>query len=107
MQQNQKERRFSEAPQQQPVYRFPQNQKTQGWKPQQSFGGTVPSEQEAPITIQDRRALKRSHRKNRRKIFTLWNLFAVIGLITVIVQATRYLVIPFLVYLNTLTGGIL
>lgn len=106
MQQNQQGRRFSEASQQ-PVYRFPQNQKTQGWQPQQSFDGTVPSEQEAPLTRQDRRALKRRHRKNRRKIFTFWNLFAVIGMITVVVQAMRYLVIPFLVYLNTLTGGIL
>ena len=35
------------------------------------------------------------------------NLFAVIGIITVIVETLRYIVIPFLVYLNVLSGGAL
>ena len=49
----------------------------------------------------------RNDRTKKRRIFTLWNLFAVIGMITVIVQAIRYLIIPLLVYLNSVTGGVL
>ena len=48
---------------------------------------------------------KQSNHGRRPKIFTLWNLFAVIGIITVIVQCARYIVIPFLVMLNSLVGG--
>jgi hypothetical protein len=36
----------------------------------------------------------------------LWNLFAVIGIITTFVQVARYVVIPALVYLNMLAGGV-
>ena len=50
---------------------------------------------------------KRNECTKKRRIFTLWNLFAVIGMITVIVQAIRYLIIPLLVYLNSVTGGVL
>ncbi len=96
MQQNQQGRRFSDAPQQ-PVYRFPQNQP--GYQP------PAPYQEEAPLTRKDRRDLKHKHK--RRRIFTWWNLFAVIGMLTVIIQAIRYLIIPLLVYLNTLTGGAL
>ena len=96
-------RRFSDTPQQQPVYRFPQNQTPQGWQPQQTFsanqGGEMP-----PLSKQDKKELKRI-RGRRRRIFTLWNLFAVIGMICVFVQAARYIVIPLLVQLNILTGG--
>lgn len=105
MQQNQSGRRFSENPQQQPVYRFPQNQDMQGWQPQQSFSDHAPVE-DTPLSRRDKRELKRMHKKKRR-IFTLWNLFAVIGIITVIVETLRYIVIPFLVYLNVLSGGAL
>lgn len=103
MQQNQQGRRFENTAPQQPVYRFPQNQPAQGWQPQQSFPAGQP-QMEPQLTKRDRRALNRRHRKSR-KIFTLWNLFAVIGIITVIVQCARYIIIPLLVYLNVLAGG--
>lgn len=105
MQQNQPERRFSEGAQQQPVYRFPQNQPAQGWRPQQGFPSEVQIVQ-PPLSKKDQRALKRAH-KPRRRIFTWWNLFAVIGIVTVIVQGMRYLVIPLLVYISVLLGGVL
>lgn len=104
MQQNQQGRRFADSPQQ-PVYRFPQNQPAQGWQSQQNFPSNPPAE-EAPLSKSDKRELKRAHKK-RRRIFTLWNLFAVIGIVTVIIQGIRYVVIPFLVYLNVLSGGVL
>ena len=103
VQQNQQQRRFSDAPQQQPVYRFPQNQPGQGWQPQPRFPHEDPVPQHK-LSRRDKRALDRAH-KRKRKIFTLWNLFAVIGIVTVIIQAARYLVIPLLVYLNVLVGG--
>lgn len=105
MQQNQPGRRFSDSPQPQPVYRFPQNQPPQGWQPQQTFSQPQ-TQEEVPLSRRDRRELKRRHQK-RRRIFTWWNLFAVIGIITVIVQGARYIVIPLLVYLNVLAGGTL
>ncbi len=106
---NQQGRRFSDNSPQQPVYRFPQNQPVQGWQPQQSFDGSVPPvpDDETPLSRREQRELNRVHRGRRRKIFTLWNLFAVIGMITVMIEVLRYLVIPLLVYLNTLTGGAL
>lgn len=107
MQPNQQERRFAENPQQQPVYRFPQNQPTQGWQPQQSFDGNAPRDAELPPHRKASRAQKQLHPRRRRRIFTLWNLFAVIGIITVIIEGLRYVIIPFLVYLNVLTGGAL
>ena len=103
MQQHQQERRFSSPPPQQPVYRFPQNQPVQGWQPQQSFA-PQPAMEQPTLTRKDRRALRRAHM--RRRIFTWWNLFAVIGIITTIVQVARYLIIPLLVYLNVLSGGV-
>lgn len=104
MQQNQQERRFSDTPSQQPVYRFPQNRPTQGWQPQHGFANDEAPQQQ--LSRKESRALNRAH-KRRRRVFTWWNLFAVIGLITVIVQAARYIVIPLLVYLNVLSGGAL
>lgn len=95
---NQQGRRFTDNPPQQPVYRFPQNQPVQSWQPQQSFDNTPVPEQ---------RAQRHESRKRRRRILTLWNLFAVIGIIAVIIEGLRYVVIPLLVYLNTLTGGAL
>ena len=77
MQQNQPGRRFADVPQQ-PVYRFPQNQSAQGWQPQQTFPSAQPSEPK--LSRRDRRTLDRRHKKHRR-IFTWWNLFAVIGII--------------------------
>lgn len=108
MQSNQQERRFTDTPQQ-PVYRFPQNQPSQSWQPQQRFAPStfqnVPSQQEN-TPEQNTDAGWRKPRK-RRRIFTLWNAFAVIGLVTVVVQALRYIIIPFLVYLHSITGGAL
>lgn len=106
MQQKQPERRFSDAPSQQPVYRFPQNQGAQGYQPQQSYHAY----QDAPaeLSAKDQRAVKKAHLHSRkRKSSLLWNIFAIIGILTVIVQAARYLVIPLLVYLNVLSGGAL
>lgn len=50
---------------------------------------------------------KTKERKGRIRIFTWWNLFAVIGIITVIIQTIRYVVVPLLVMLNSLMGGAL
>lgn len=103
MQQNQQGRRFENTAPQQPIYRFPQNQPAQGWQPQQTFPQEQPG-MEPKLSRHDRRILNRRHKKHR-KIFTWWNLFAVIGVITVIVQCARYVIIPLLVYLNVLAGG--
>lgn len=105
MQQNQQGRRFSDSPQQ-PVYRFPQNQPAQGWQPQHNFPVNSPVE-DVPLSRQDRHALNKVHKRKRRRIFTLWNLFAVIGIVTVIILGLRHIIIPLLVYLNTLSGGAL
>ncbi len=104
MQQNQQGRRFENTAPQQPMYRFPQNQPAQGWQPQQTFPSAQPLEPK--LSRRDRRTLDRRHKKHRR-IFTWWNLFAVIGIITVIIQCARYIIIPLLVYLNVLAGGVL
>ena len=94
---NQQGRRFSDNPPQQPVYRFPQNQPVQSWQPQQSYDNSPVPEQ--PV--------KRHEARRHRRRITLWNLFAVIGIITVTVEGLRYVVIPLLVYLSALTGGAL
>ena len=105
MQQKQQEHRFSHTAPQQTVYRFPQNQNNVGWQPQQGFTDQPDLENNGTLPRQSKREQKRLHRHKRRKIFTLWNLFAVIGLITTVVQLARYVIIPALVYLNVLTGG--
>lgn len=105
MQQNQQDRRFSDVSQQQPVYRFPQNMPAQGWQPQPGFAHQEP-DQQPQLSRREQKALNRAH-KRKRRVFTWWNLFAVVGIVTVIVQAARYLVIPLLVYLNVLSGGAL
>lgn len=104
-QKNQQERHFSDS-QQQPVYRFPQNYPSQDWQRQQSFDSSVRpvSDEEAPLSRREVRQLNRVLHK-RRKIFTLWNLFAVIGIVTVMIEVLRYVIIPLLVSLNTVTGG--
>ena len=106
MQQKQPQRRFTDAPSQQPVYRFPQNQAAQGYQPQQHY---YVQESDAPVmSAKELRAVSRAHRKHRkRRSHLLWNLFAIIGIVTVIVQAMRYLIIPLLVYLNVISGGTL
>ena len=109
MQQNQQEHRFSHTSAQQPVYRFPQNQNTMGWQPQQSFAAQTQPQEEVHLSKQSKRELQKLHKlhkRKRRKVFTLWNLFAVIGMITTFVQVVRYVVIPALVYLNVLAGGV-
>lgn len=98
MQQQEPQRQPYYPPREQPVYRFPQNRPGQGWQPQQSF------QHAAPDAPQEEQRERRPRRK-RRRIFTWWNLFALIGIGTVLVQAVRYLIIPLLVYLNVLTGG--
>ena len=106
MQQKQPVRRFSDAPSQQPVYRFPQNQNAQGYQSQQTYHAYQAAMPE--LSAKDQRELKKTHRKSRKRRFSLlWNIFAVIGMLYVIIQAARYLVIPLLVYLNVLSGGAL
>lgn len=106
MQQNQPERRFSNTAQQ-PVYRFPQNQAAYGSQPQQNFHGNDTPEGPA-LSIKEQRALKKAHKRARKRKFSLiWHLLALYGLITLLVQAARYVVIPLLVYLNVLAGGAL
>ena len=105
MQHDQQGRRFKDTAPQQPIYRFPQNQPGQGWQSQQHFPQDTQAMQPR-LSRRDRRALNRQHKRHRR-VFTWWNLFAVIGLITVIIQCARYLIIPLLVYLNVLAGGTL
>lgn len=97
MQQQDPQRQPYYPPREQPVYRFPQNRPNQGWQPQQSFQHAAPVPENPPEE-------RRKPRKHRR-IFTWWNLFALIGIGTVLVQAARYVVIPLLVYLKVLTGG--
>lgn len=104
MQQNQQGRRFADSQPQQPVYRFPQNQPAYHQADQRASSDY---DEQMHMSRRDRRALKRAHKHKRRRIFTFWNLFAVIGVVTVIIQAIRYLIIPLLIYLNTLTGGAL
>lgn len=96
-------------PREQPVYRFPQNRPNQGWQPQQNYPQQSYPQQPAPVHAEaPREKHAKSHRpRRRRRVFTLWNLFAIIGIGTVFVEAMRYLVIPFLVYLHKLTGGAL
>ncbi len=45
-------------------------------------------------------------RSRRRHFSIIWNLLAVIGLGTVLVQGVRYIIIPALIYLNSLGGGV-
>lgn len=95
MQQRQPRRLFPDNPQ--PVtYRFAHNRPVQEESPDNSA-------QERP---RSKECEVRKH-KRRRRIFTWWNLFAVIGIITVIIQAIRYVIVPLLVSLNSLTGGAL
>ena len=104
--QQQQERRFSHTEPQQPVYRFPQNQNTVGWQPQQSFPAQTQPHTDQSLPTQRKHDQKKIYPHKRRKVFTLWNLFAVIGIITTLVQLARYVIVPALVYLNVLTGGI-
>lgn len=107
MQPEPQERRFSQTAPQPPVYRFPQNQNSNGWQPQPGFSTPAPEAETTLLSKKDLKELKRLQRRKRKKIFTLWNLFAVIGIITTFVQLARYVVIPALVYLQTLAGGAL
>lgn len=98
------QRRFSDPAPEQPVYRFPRNQQLYGGQTQQQ----VPADSASRISEKTNSGtFKKSptHCK-RRKIFTLWNLFAVIGILTTIIQLARYVVIPLLVYLQSITGGL-
>lgn len=99
VQQNKPGRYFSDTQPQQPVYRFPQNRP--GYRQQEVDNNS------RKLSKRDRRAADRAHRRSRKRVFTLWNLFAVIGIVTVIVQTVRYVIIPLLVYLNVLAGGAL
>ena len=87
----------------QPVtYRFPHNRPAEQSPEQDSA-----PDQSAQETSKSESTKERHERKSRRRIFTWWNLFAVIGIITVVIQTIRYIVVPFLVMLNSLTGGAL
>lgn len=99
MQQKQPERYYPEY--QQPTsYRFASNRPA----------SQQPIPADAPQSPSKRRR-KGFVPRRRRRIFTLWNLFAVIGIITVVIQAIRYVIIPLLVMLEPwfekLMGGAL
>lgn len=99
MQQKQPERYYPEY--QQPTsYRFASNRPAS----QQPMPSDVPH-------AQAKHRRKDGKPRRRRRIFTLWNLFAVIGIITVIIEAIRYVIIPLLVmlepWLEKLMGGVL
>ena len=104
MQQNQQGRRFENAQPQQTMYRFPQNQPSYAWQqPASRSGEAMNEDQETRYAATTPRKARRHH----KKILTWWNLFAVIGIVSVFVQLARYVVIPLLVYLNVLAGGAL
>ncbi len=106
MQQPQEQgRRFADTAPMQPVHRFPQNN-AQGWQPQGNYGYQPAFQQPtpAPLSKREQRKIKRE-RKHRRRSPLIWNVLALIGLGTVLVQLARYVIIPLLVYLNVLTGG--
>lgn len=106
MQQHPQDRRFAED-QQQPIYRFPQNQqRMQGWQPQQTF--SVYGRSEEPLPVQNNPHVRNKPKHQRKRhIFTLWNLFAVIGILSVIFLGVKHIMIPILVKLYALTGGAL
>lgn len=107
MQQNHQDHRFSTPPQQPPVYRFPQNRTSQGWQPQQTFPASSVSE-EPELLLEGEKKQRRENKRQRKRRFSLtWNLLAVVGLITVLIQVARFIIIPLLVYLNVLAGGAL
>ena len=114
MQQQQPDRRFADTTPQQPVHRFPQNNPSAGWQPQggyqvqpdaYTFRPVQTEEQPAPSKREARREKQREKKARRRRFSIIWNLFALIGMATVLIQAVRYIVVPVLVYLNVITGG--
>ena len=104
------ERRFADPPEQPTVYRFQhQNPPAAGWQPQGQYSAYAPlpaAQPQPELSPREKRKLKRHERSKRRFAF-LRNLFAIIGVIAVLVELARYVVIPLLVYLNVLTGGAL
>ncbi len=103
MQQNQ-QRRFADSSTED-VYRFPQNRQEQRKRAFAPIPAELNQSQAHPYSRKESTALKRP--RKRRRIFTLWNLFAVFGIISSIVIIAKYVVIPLLVYLNVLAGGTL
>lgn len=101
MQQRQHEQRFSDTKDQY-VHLFPQNRP--GY--QQPVTDS-PADQGIRRQKQPRTESKETKPRRRIKIFSWWNLFAVIGFITVVIQLIRYVIVPVLVYLNVLVGGTL
>ncbi len=91
-------RRFSETAPQQIVHRFPQNQPQQGWQPQSIQPLPQPTDPEAEKP-------RKKKRRKRHRFSLLWNLFALVGIGTILVQLARYVVIPLLVWVQSLTGG--
>ncbi len=81
-----------------PVYRFPQNQP-------HAIQGPAPQ----PPTMCDACPYrKEQHRHARRRRFSIIrSIFTFIGVVTVLVLLARYVIIPAMVYLNTLAGGTL
>lgn len=96
--------RFAPTPQSAPVHRFQhgsvpvQPYEQQGWQQPPQQGGMCadcPHFKEA------------SKRRRKKKSSLLTKALAFVGLITILVQLARYVVIPLLVYLNVLSGGVL
>lgn len=96
---------------QQPERLYPEYQQPTSYR----FASNRPlSQQPAPADatqVPSKQRRKAFRLRRRRRVFTLWNLFAVIGIITVIIQTIRYVIIPLLVMLEPwfekLMGGAL
>ncbi len=102
MQQHQEpQRRFADPAPQQVVHRFPQNQQNQGWQPQ----GYPQQPHQQPVPMEEYPRGKRRRKPRKRHFSLVWNALAIVGLITVLVQLARYVVVPLLVFLQGWLGG--
>ena len=95
--------RFANTPQPAPVRRFPQNNGP--IQPYEHQGQTMPQQPPLCADCPHFKEAQRRRRKTRTSLVT--KLLAFIGLVTVLVQAARYVVIPLLVQLNVMAGGTL
>lgn len=87
-------------PQQPPVHRFPHG--GQPGRPYEQQPRIAPSHDCADCPY-----YKDAARKKRKRRFSLIRgMFTAIGVATVIILLIRYVIIPALVYLNVLAGGV-
>lgn len=98
--------------QEEPTYtahRFPQPGQMvppQSWEPQERWNAAAPGPQ-APM-CRDCPYIQQAMKQKRRRGFSfLRGAFTLIGVVTVLVELARYVMIPLLVKLYQLTGGAL